>query len=68
MKELFEIIGVSGYERNIREYIRQQFPTGDDCITYVDNVGRIWLNNAKNLPEKMMWSIREKSVIVELQN
>ena len=28
----------------------------------------IWLNNAKNLPEKMMWSIREKSVIVEPQN
>lgn len=25
----FEIIGVSGYERNIREYIRQQFPTGE---------------------------------------
>lgn len=41
MKELFEIIGVSGYERNIREYIRQQFPTGDDCITYVDNVGNL---------------------------
>lgn len=41
MKELFEIIGVSGYERNIREYIRQQLPTGDDRITYVDNVGNL---------------------------
>ena len=39
-------------ERNIREYIRQQLLTGDDCITYVDNVGRIWLNNAKNFTEK----------------